>query len=472
MAQQIKSRRIHEAIDAAKTELEVPGEFSVEVLSEAANATKKWHRPSLDETQIPLVTIDPETSKDLDQAVHIERRGAGYRVWYAIADVPAFVHPGGELDRETRRRGLTYYAPTGKSPLHPPLLSEDVASLMPDEDRPAYLWRMDLDSHGAVDQVEVRRALVRSRAKLSYEWVQREVDMRTCDESLMLLREVGRLRQEIERDRGGVDLQVPAQEIVSDSGYDLRYSAPLPVEGWNAQISLMTGICAADLMLEAGVGILRTMPVPSAEDLGRVRWAARALGLDWPKGVRYGEFLRSLDPHVPKHAAFMNSAAGLLRGAGYTVIQGRPEGDVGHSAVAANYAHVTAPLRRLVDRFGLQLCTSACLGEEPDERVVEALPDLPAQMAGASTRARALDRACVDIVEAVILHDRVGEEFDAVVLDRRGEVGSIQLSEPAVRTRVKGTSEQLPRGEWIKVRLLGTDAETRRVEFQVVPPNG
>ncbi|MFM9816081.1 RNB domain-containing ribonuclease, partial [Streptomyces scabiei] len=78
----------------------------------------------------------------------LERRGAGYRVWYAIADVPAFVAAGSALDLECRRRVLTTYLPDGRSPLHPPVLGGGAASLLPSVVRPAFLWRVDLDAEG------------------------------------------------------------------------------------------------------------------------------------------------------------------------------------------------------------------------------------------------------------------------------------------------------------------------------------
>jgi hypothetical protein len=97
---------------------------------------------------------------------------AGYRVSYAIADVGAFVVPGGALDAEVEQRGVTLYAPDRRVPLHPPVLGEQAASLLPDGPRPALLWQLDLDADGGLTATDVRRALVRSRAQLDYEGVQ------------------------------------------------------------------------------------------------------------------------------------------------------------------------------------------------------------------------------------------------------------------------------------------------------------
>ena len=101
-----------------------------------------------DRRDVELLTIDPPGSRDLDQALHLERRGAGFRVHYAIADVASFVTPGGALDAEAHARGQTIYLPGEKVPLHPPVLSEGAASLLPGQDRPAFLWTLDLDGDG------------------------------------------------------------------------------------------------------------------------------------------------------------------------------------------------------------------------------------------------------------------------------------------------------------------------------------
>ncbi|MEV4193800.1 ribonuclease catalytic domain-containing protein, partial [Streptomyces toxytricini] len=250
------------ALRDLRTGLDVPREFPPPVLAEAEQAVRTPRLPDEDATDLPLFTIDPPSSRDLDQAMHLARRaGGGYVVHYAIADPAAFVVPGGPVDAEAHRRVTTLYFPDGRVPLLPPALSEGAASLLPGQTCPALLWRLDLDSAGRVERTGIRRALVRSRARYDYDGAQQAIDSDTAEEPLALLREVGRLREEQERERGGVSLNVPEQEIVAhDGSYGLAYRAPLPVDGWNAQVSLMTGMAAADLMLAAGTGVLRTLP--------------------------------------------------------------------------------------------------------------------------------------------------------------------------------------------------------------------
>jgi exoribonuclease R len=454
------------ALSDLRAELEVRTDFPADVLAEAAASAAAPRLPDLDRTDLPMVTIDPPGSQDLDQAVALERRSGGYRVSYAIADVAAFVAPGGPLDEEVRRRGVTLYAPDERVPLHPPVLGEGAASLLPGQPRPAVLWALELDEQGALTGVDVRRALVRSRERLHYAGVQASLDAGTADAQLQLLREVGGLRQERARERGAVDLPTPSQEVTLDARGrpTLSFRAPLAVEGWNAQISLLTGTAAARLMLEGGVGLLRTLPPADPEAVASLRRSAVALGVDWPQGASYGEVVSALDPDVPAAAALLVLATRLLRGAGYTPFDGRLPEQPQHSAVAMPYAHCTAPLRRLADRYVNEVCLALCGGEPVPDWARATLPLLPEVMAAATRRASALDRAGVDLAEAVVLAPRVGERFAAVVVDRGDDGGTVQLAEPAVRARCTGAD--LPLGQPLQVRLVSADPVQRQVVFE------
>jgi exoribonuclease R len=437
------------------------------VLAEAAAVAASAALPDRDETAVPFVTIDPPGSMDLDQALHLARDGEGYRVRYAIADVPAFVAPEGALDAEARRRGQTIYAPDRKTPLHPPELSEDAASLLPDVVRPAYVWDLRLGPDGEVSSAEVYRALVRSTERHDYHQVQEAVDGGGATEVLMLLREIGEKRIALERKRGGASLPMPEQEVSEDGEdhYRLHFRPLVAAEDWNAQLSLMTGMVAAEMMLKGGVGILRTMPAPDPAAVARFRREARALGVDWREDQPYGDFLRTLNRTDPLHLALVHEATALFRGAGYTPFDGGAPEAREHAAVAAPYAHVTAPLRRLVDRFGLVVCEALCRGAEVPTWVREALPALPEAMQASDRVAGAVERACADAVEASVLADRLGEVFEAVVVDQRNTSGVlVQLHEPAVLAAADGRAEL---GSTVRVRLVEADIATSTVRFEV-----
>ncbi|HSJ73034.1 MAG TPA: RNB domain-containing ribonuclease, partial [Miltoncostaeaceae bacterium] len=311
--------RLAEGFERIRRELGVPGPHPPDARAEAAAAAARGPAPGgrRDARDLDLITIDPPGARDLDQAVLVERRGGGFRVKYAIADVAALVAPGGAVDAAARARGVTVYMPDRRSPLHPDPIGEGAGSLLPGVDRPALLWTIDLDRDGREGAVSVERATVRSRRALTYERVQRAIDRRR-DDALAALRDVGRLRLAREAERGGVSLTVPVQEVVREGeAYALRFEAPLPVEDWNAQVSLLAGICAARIMAEGGVGLFRTLAPAEPRALEGLRHSARALGVSWPERASYPEVVRGLDPGRPGDAAFAVRAARTTGAAGY-----------------------------------------------------------------------------------------------------------------------------------------------------------
>ena len=531
-------------LDALRAHYEVPTAFPPEALAEAEAAAGAWAQDgparlladgARDARDLDLVTIDPPGSMDLDQAVLLERlpaqadyvdqagatvgdapeSEAAYRVHYAIASLATFVTPGGALDAELRRRGETVYAPDVATPLHPEVLSHGAASLLQDAERPACLWTIDLDDRGEVVSARVERALVRSRARLTYAQVQAAIDGEGAlpqdvpADLPELLAEIGRLRLEREAARGGISMTTPEQvvevteaaevtepagdsesaesaEVPGPAGYRLAYRVPVPAEQYNAQISLLTGMCAARIMVECGIGILRTLPPARPEDYARLRRVATALGIDWPAAQPYPELVRGLDHAVPAHAAFMEQAMSLFRGSGYLAFGvggvGVPAEDEAsdseeavHSAIAARYAHVTAPLRRLVDRYGEEVCIAACAQAPVPEWVLEALPDLSDVMEQTGKRARAIGRGALTALEALVLRGHEGEVFDGVITSERDGRGELVLAEPAVVTEIragkragkKALDGGLPVGERVRVRLLSADP-TSGIRFQLL----
>jgi VacB/RNase II family 3'-5' exoribonuclease len=468
----VSAQEMRDGIAAIQQELKVTPTFPESVEKAAADAAASPRLPALDRTDIELITIDPESARDLDQAMHIERDGDGYVVHYAIADVAAFVTAGDPVDVEANRRGETLYGADSKIPLHPPVLSEGAASLLPDQVRPALLWTIKVDDTGEGTDVKVERALVRSRAKLSYEGVQADLDAGRAGDLINLLKEVGELRLAREASRGGVSLPLPEQELVQndDGHWELEFRRLTQVESWNAQISLLTGMAAASLMVYARVGILRTLPPADPRDVQRLHRTARALAIEWPAEQLYPDFIRTLDPSKPTHAAMVVACTRLLRGAGYVTFNGELPELAQHSALASEYAHVTAPLRRLVDRYASEVCVALCAGSEVPDWVIAAMSELPDTMTSSGRRANQYENAVVDLCEAELLKQRVGETFSGVVveLDEKDTAkGDVTIQDPAVEAKVTGSTD-LPLGEEVSVRLVQADPASRRVSFELV----
>ena len=416
-----------------------------------------------DMREIEFFTVDPPGSLDLDQAMQLERRGDGYRVRYAIADVGHFVDRGGPIETEAWRRGQTVYCPDVRAPLYPLLLSEGAASLLPDCDRPAIVFTIDLDGSGAPTVPgRVERAIVRSRRKLDYAGL--------AAEGAGLLEEIGSLREDAERARGGVRLDSPRQAVVADGdgGFQLRWDRRIPVEDWNAQISLLAGSAAASIMLGAGVGLLRTMGGIDDYRLAVLRRTAAALDVPWPEGLGYPGFIRSLDPAQPRQAALLEEAHGVMGHAGYTAFDGEPPEQPVHAALAIPYAHTTAPMRRLADRYVLDLLCELCGGSRPSGEELETLRRLPDTMSETSVRVAQLERAVVDDVEARLLEPRAGERFPASVVELDSRGTRIQIVDPPVRARLH-VEPPPPLGARIEVELVRADPASRSLQFALVP---
>ena len=474
------TRRIHiqadddvlaQGVRDIQTELKLPLAFPADVEAAAEQAAANPRLPALDRTDVPLITIDPPESMDLDQAMYVEHSDSGYRVYYAIADVAAFVSAGDPIDLEANRRGETLYGADAKIPLHPKVLSEGATSLLPGQLRPALLWTIELDKSGEITSIDVRRARVSSRAKLNYAGVQQLIDAGTADPMWAVLREIGELRQQREFSRGGISLPLPEQEIdVVDGQWTLTFRARLAVEDWNEQISLLTGMAAAQLMVQARVGLLRTLPEPEPQSLQRLRITAHALGIDWPTAQSYPDFIRSLDPAKDTHVAMLTACTTVLRGAGYAAFNGELPAQPMQWALAAEYTHATAPLRRLVDRYTGEVCVALCAKQPVSAWVLSALPGLPATMQASGHRARQYEKAVLDLAEAEVLATRIGETFAGAIVEVASSdprKGVVIVRDPAIETNVSSTSN-LPLGADVKVKLVEADPVKRITRFELV----
>lgn len=454
--------------DGIRAEFTLPAEFGPDAQRDAAQAVDRHHAERIDRTDLELVTIDPPGARDLDQALHLERTADGYLLHYAIADVAAQIEPGSALDIEARQRGETIYLPDGSVPLHPLVFSEGSASLLPNEVRPAALWRIETDAAANPVSWSVQRALVKSVRQLTYREAQDAAEAGNPHPSIALLPEFGRKRRDLGLARGAIELNLPAQEVVrGPSGdWELAIEARTDIDGWNAQISLLTGICAAQIMLDGGIGMLRTLP-PADGDVRRwMRRTAEALGLPWTKDTPIGAQLAALDPCATTTLAMMTQATTLLRGASYLVFDGnRPDDQVaGHAGIAAPYAHVTAPLRRLGDRFVTEICLALSAGTPVPRWARDGLPDVRSSLLTSNTLANKVEQACVDLTEATVLAPQKGQTFDSAVLRgaEKKRFAEVFVTDPPILARCEGDP---PEGQRAKLTLREADPGTRTVLF-------
>jgi exoribonuclease R len=448
-----------EGLAAIRVQFQLPEAFPPEVIAEAEAAVQRPLTDHVDRTAMEFVTLDPAASQDLDQAFAIECHGASTILHYAIADVAWFVDEGGAMDREAWARGESQYLPDGKVSLYPKVLSEGAASLLPDVERPAMIFTTSIDPDGNAVLQGVERARIRSRAKLGYETVQPSQLPPGFDE---LERRVALA----EANRGANRSDPPQQEVVEHDGhFDLTLSPQSPAELRNAALSLADNLAVADVLLQHHTGLFRVMPEPPDWAVRRLRNSAKALGIDWPKGRGVPEMEKSLDPAVPNQAALILAIRRSSQGASYAPYQ---EGvKPWHAAMAASYVHATAPLRRLADRYVVMAAHAVANGQNVPDAISQAFARLPKVMARADALAGNIERSVVDLAEAAVLQDRVGERFEAVVTDVDDRGARIHLCGLPVISRIKNGS--LAGGQNIKVRLDAADPEHRLLAFSVVP---
>lgn len=433
----------------------MPAAFPPEVLAAADAVAKRTPGEHVDRTDVAFVTLDPASSTDLDQAFAIEASGGDLLLRYAIADVAWFVADGDVIDTEGWKRGETLYLPDGKAPLYPPVLSQGAASLLPDGPRPAVVFAVRVAGDGAVKLDGVERAVVRSRAKLAYDCV-RDDDLPDG------FAELARRIADAEARRGAARVDPPQQEVaVADDGScRLTFAPRLESEDRNAALSLATNLAVADTLQAHHTGLFRMMPGPDDRAVQRLRHVAASLGLKWPDAVALGDYERTLSDSDPAQAAFMVALRRAGGGASYAPYR---EGVVPwHAAMAATYCHATAPLRRLADRYVVRAALAVANGQAVPDAVTQAFEALPSVMRRADAVASRIDRAVIDLAEAVMLHGREGETFAATIVDADAHGAHVQLRDLAVLASVKAAGRV---GDDVQVKLVTADTEKRTLTF-------
>ncbi|RYE92844.1 MAG: RNB domain-containing ribonuclease, partial [Myxococcales bacterium] len=370
-----------DAVQAILNEEGLPPQFPPEVEAEveALQRSPGLDDPTLvDLRALPFVTIDGPTSRDLDQALFIERDGDELVAHYAIADASYFVRPGSALFAEALRRGASYYVPGRVVPMLPPALSEGLISLNPDGPRRAVVFTSRLDPSGQCLGTTVRRALIQSQAKLAFGQVQEFLDRdaaghddplahRPFTGSLRLLAVVGQRRMRDQQLRQVVRYRRVEIDVRLSDGDDALMAVVASrgaVELYNEQLSLLCNSEGGLLLCRddggpVAQGIYRAHPSPPASRLAELEALVAELvtlhGLDdtwrWRRDDARGlsEFLMSLPtdgPHERVATAIQRQAIMTNLGASYT------DAPASHHGVGARpYARFSAPMREVVGVF-------------------------------------------------------------------------------------------------------------------------
>lgn len=350
----------------------IPQGFPEHVRAEAEAAARREPEGEdpLDLRHLPLVTIDGEDARDFDDAVYVERRGDGWRLLVAIADVSLYVRPRSALDREARERGNSVYFPASVEPMLPEALSSGVCSLRPGEDRRVLTADLRIDDTGRTRDVAFGAALMRSRARLTYSGVQALLDCGPHNpepegrdampaEVAAMLREAAGLADLLIQRRkrqGGLDLDVPEAECVVDQGRVMAVRRRQRLFSHRLIEAFMVAAneaVAAFLSSRSAPLLYRAHPEPGPDKMADLIRALKATGLPLPRAAaRMTPEARLRWLHGVLEAAAGTDQAFLVnRLVLRSMMQARYDPQAaGHFGLASPcYCHFTSPIRRYAD---------------------------------------------------------------------------------------------------------------------------
>ncbi len=484
-------------------------EFPDAVIAEADKAGPVLEKGRRDLRALPLMTIDPWDARDHDDAIYAEadsdpENPGGFILWVAIADVAAYVRPNSELDFEARRRGNSTYFPDRVVPMLPDILSGDLCSLHEGVDRPCIALRMVIGEDGTKRSHEFFRAMMNSKASLTYEQAQAanegKLDEATAPfaQALTDLFAAYRALTRARARRQPLDLDLPERQIVlSDEGrvtsvaFKDRFDAHRLVE----EFMVLANVAAAETLREKGSALLyRVHEEPSPEKMESLRELARESGFNLAKGQvlmtrHFNQLLKQAEG--TEFDELINMATLRSMTQAYYAPQ-----NFGHFGLALReYAHFTSPIRRYADLIVHRGLIAAHKwgddGLSPWD--IEHLEETAKAISEAERRSMAAERDTADRYLAAYLADRVGAEFSGrvsgvarfgvfVKLDETGADGLVPIRaigdeyfrhDPEAQTLVgEKTGFRIGLGQRVKVKLAEAEPVTGGIALELLEVEG
>ena len=477
-------------IEIALRKFDLPNEFSKKSLAAARAMPEEVRADDLkdrrDLRDVPFVTIDGETAKDFDDAVHALRDGKGFRLRVAIADVSHYVRPGDALDVDARERGTSVYFPRRVIPMLPEKLSNGLCSLNPNVDRLAMVCDMAIAADGKVTRYEFYPAVFRSRARLTYTGVWGSLSRGNSTTELKALYDVYKaLAQERSR-RGAIDFETVETKMVFDDKGKILRIVPEPRNEAHRLIEecmLAANVCAGDFLSSRKHPVLyRVHDVPAPEKVTALRDFLAELGLALPGGEKpapkdYAQILEKIKSR-PDFLLLQTILLRSLKQAVYT-----PE-NVGHFGLAFDaYVHFTSPIRRYPDLL-VHRAIKALLANQKYSGL-----DWEETGRHCSETERRADDASRDVenwLKCYYMQDHVGGIYEGrvtgvtsfglfVMLDGYFVDGLVHISElgrdyfrfEPTRHMLLGerTGKRYRLADRLKVKLVRVDLETRKIDL-------
>ena len=409
---------------------EFPEDVELEAAALPARVDRNVIKEREDLRNVDLVTIDPETARDHDDAIWVERKGAGFRLIVAIADVSHYVAEGSAMDREAIRRSNSVYLPDRAIPMLPPELSTNLASLVPNRDRLCMAVEMHIDEKGHVSSHRIFEAVMKSHGKLTYEGVARALGLlrrgphQPAAEkrvaTLKILLDLSKRLRTRRIKRGALDFDLPEGKVVLDDNGEPEAIVQTRKDPGIRQayrivedMMLVTNeTVASHIKRHAAPGVFRIHGKPDPERVSMFCQVAKSFGyeLDEESAVnpkQLSRFLRRIEG--TNEATLLRYL--LLRAMQQAMYDTDPS--IGHFALAAkDYLHFTSPIRRYPDLLVHRILRSMIRGESLDSASLRPrLQGLAARASEAERRAMIVERDVVDVYRTIYMQDHIGDEF-------------------------------------------------------------
>ncbi|OHC51616.1 MAG: ribonuclease R, partial [Rhodanobacter sp. RIFOXYA1_FULL_67_6] len=497
-------------VEMAIASHDLPHEWPAEVLRDAAQVesavTAAEREGRTDIRQLPLVTIDGADARDFDDAVYAEpKRGGGWRLIVAIADVSHYVQAGNALDREAYERSTSTYFPGFVVPMLPETLSNGICSLMPKVERMCMVCDMAIDAEGSVTKSKFYDAVMLSHARLTYDKVWQAVGLNDADArhevadvlpQLENLHALYKSMAQQRKRRGAIDFETPEVKFrldqtggVESMGATERNDAHKLIEECMIAANVQAALFLEKKKVPALFRAHESPPAEKYEDLQQFlrEFKLRMPPVDEVTPGDFSEVLRMVKDR-PERELIQNV---LLRSQSMAAYQPDNRGHFGLSLQA--YAHFTSPIRRYPDLLVHRAIRYALTSRKPTDYTYTPA-EMTAMAVHCSQRERRAEEAERDVDErfkCAWMEKHIGSEFDGVVtgvtsfglfveLDESKVSGLVHISQlvndyyhfDAMRKLLKGerTGAQFRLGDHVRIQVLRASLEDRKIDFRLVSP--
>lgn len=460
-----------------------PGPVKQEAQSLVAQTSSNCDNPSIRDLRSLLwSSIDDSRSRDLDQVEFAEALPGGEtRLLVGIADVDALVPRGSAIDQHAAANCTSVYAGVKTFPMLPEELSTDLTSLNPDQDRFAVVTEMVLAKDGTLKSTDIYEALVKNHAKLSYEsvgdWLDEKADVPVAVKAIPGLEAQIRLQsesasclEEVRRQNGAIELEtIQATPVVDQLGKvtELAVTEQNSARDLIANFMINANVAMAQYLESKGALSLRRL-VRTPKYWPRIVEIAAELGVTLPStpdSRALADFLARQKKADPSHFPDLSLAVVKSLGPGEYAVQGPGEEGEGHFGLAVqDYTHSTAPNRRYADLVTQRLVKAAIAGR-PAPFTDDELKVIAEQCTLRESGARKVERMMRKVAAAVLLRDKIGQQFEAMVTGVTPKGTFARILKPPADGRIVRGERGSQVGQKVRVRLLSTDPKRGFIDF-------